>query len=104
MRLSNITLLFFIFAILGLFFVSQIKDYSTHDRLISVQPRRRLRTLQYPNPHFNKVDANARSTKQANLMPNAYDENETSNEDGEIVYSIDYQGVKTHPSPNPKHP
>lgn len=53
---------------------------------------------------FLQVDANARSTKQANLMPNAYDENETSNEDGEIVYSIDYQGVKTHPSPNPKHP
>ncbi|KAI3709081.1 hypothetical protein L2E82_38830 [Cichorium intybus] len=102
MRLSNITLFFFIIATLGLYFVSQITTSSTHNQLISVQARRGMRKLQYTHPHINKVDGNVRSIKEANLVPKAYDE--ISNEDEEIIYNIDYQGVKTHPSPNPKHP
>ncbi|KAI3672999.1 hypothetical protein L6452_39105 [Arctium lappa] len=100
MRLSNTIPLFFISATLGLYMVSQITNWSTHDPLISLQPRRGLRTR---HPDINKVDGNARtSIRQSNLMAKAYDAN--SNEDAEIVYNIDYHGVTTHPSPTPKHP
>lgn len=50
-----------------------------------------------------QVDKNARiSTKQTNSKTKAY--NAINKEDTEMVYNIDYQGVKTHPSPTPKHP
>ncbi|KAI3746230.1 hypothetical protein L6452_08654 [Arctium lappa] len=103
MRLSNIIPLFFIFATLGLYTISQITNLSTHDLLISLQIRRGLRTLQDSNHDITQVDGNARrSTMQSNLMEKAYDAN--SKEASEIVYNIDYRGVTTHPIPTPKHP
>ncbi|MFS7918364.1 hypothetical protein Hanom_Chr03g00200121 [Helianthus anomalus] len=100
MRLSSIriTLLFFIFLTLGLYIASQITNCSTNDLIISIQARRILKKVGDPNTKINKVDENAwRST-----MSKAYDA--IKSEDAEIVYNIDYQGVKTHPSPTPKHP
>ncbi|KAJ9550730.1 hypothetical protein OSB04_014775 [Centaurea solstitialis] len=103
MRLSNIIPFFFIFATLGLYTVSQITNYSTHDPLISLQARRALTSLQDSNPGITKVDGNARrSTMQSKLTAKSYDA--SSNEDAEIIYNIDYHGVMTHPSPTPKHP
>ncbi|KAM0006831.1 hypothetical protein Hdeb2414_s0160g00818431 [Helianthus debilis subsp. tardiflorus] len=94
MRLSSITLLFFIFLTLGLYIASQITNCPINDPIISLQARRILKKV----GKTNKVDENAwRST-----MSKAYDA--IKREDAEIVYNIDYQGVKTHPSPTPKHP
>ncbi|KAF5813297.1 hypothetical protein HanPI659440_Chr03g0102651 [Helianthus annuus] len=94
MRLSSITLLFFIFLTLGLYIASQITNFPINDPIISLQARRILKKV----GKINKVDENAwRST-----MSKAYDA--IKSEDAEIVYNIDYQGVKTHPSPTPKHP
>ncbi|KAI3805548.1 hypothetical protein L1987_28030 [Smallanthus sonchifolius] len=98
MRLSSITLLFLIFITLGLHFASQITNCSTNHPLISLQARRSLKKVDDQKTKINKVDGNAwRST-----MSKAYDA--VNNEDAEIVYNIDYQGVKTHPSPTPRHP
>ncbi|XP_071729673.1 uncharacterized protein [Rutidosis leptorrhynchoides] len=104
MRLSNSTIWYFIFVMLGLYFLSQITNCSTSDPLISLHARRSLKKLEDPNMNVNKVDGNAwRSTKQATSMQKPYDA--INNEDAKIVYTIDYQGVKTHPSPTPtKHP
>ncbi|KAF5789546.1 hypothetical protein HanRHA438_Chr09g0384461 [Helianthus annuus] len=95
MRLSSITP-FFIFLTLGLCFITSY--CSSNDPLLSLQARRGLRTLDDAHAKINKVDGNAwRST-----MSTAYEA--INDEDSEIVYHIDYQGVKTHPNPTPKHP
>ncbi|KAI3827643.1 hypothetical protein L1987_01723 [Smallanthus sonchifolius] len=91
MRLSNITPMF-IFLTLGLCFIT---NCSTIDPPFSLQARRGLRTLDDANININKADGNAWRP-----MSKAYDA--INNEDAEI--NIDYQGVKTHPSPTPKHP
>nr|GEU58898.1 hypothetical protein [Tanacetum cinerariifolium] len=101
MRLAYSIPLFFIFATLAVCIVSQFTNCSTKDTLISLQGRRSLKTLEDLKPDINKVDGNARSIKKVDLTAKAYDAN--NNEDGEMVYHIDYQGVKTHPSPTPKH-
>ncbi|KAK9073845.1 hypothetical protein SSX86_006439 [Deinandra increscens subsp. villosa] len=94
MRLSNIIMLF-IFLTLWLCLITK---RSINDPPFSLQARRGLRTLDDANTNINKVDGNAWSS----TMAKAYDA--TNNEDSQIVYNIDYQGVKTHPSPTPKHP
>ncbi|KAI7753957.1 hypothetical protein M8C21_029089 [Ambrosia artemisiifolia] len=94
MRLSSITLLL-IFLTLGFCFITKC---SANDPHFSLQARRGLRTLDDARADIHKVDGNAwRST-----MSKAYDA--INDEDSDIVYHIDYQGVKTHPSPTPKHP
>ncbi|KAD6454535.1 hypothetical protein E3N88_09241 [Mikania micrantha] len=94
MRLSNIIYLF-IFSTLWLCLFT---NCSTNDPPFSIQARRGLRTLASANANIDQVDGNEWSS----TMSKAYDA--INNEDAEIVYNIDYQGVKTHPSPNPKHP
>nr|XP_043629667.1 uncharacterized protein LOC122600955 [Erigeron canadensis] len=103
MRFTNIIQLFIVLTV-GMYFVTQITNCSTNDELMLLQARRSLRTTEGPSRESIKVKGNAwKSTKQANSMPHTYDA--INNEDAEIVYNIDYQGVKTHPSPTPtKHP
>ncbi|KAK1418375.1 hypothetical protein QVD17_27518 [Tagetes erecta] len=75
-----------------------ITNCFANDPPFSLQARRGLRSLDDANIDSNKVHGNAwRST-----LSKAYDA--INNEDAEIVYNIDYQGVKTHPNPTPKHP
>lgn len=51
------------------------------------------------------IDAETKQSKDADgcSMAKEY-KTTTNNMDDDIVYHIDYHGVTTHPTPNPKHP